>query len=105
MIGTLIALGWIKQVPEYLREHPEAPQQSIRIARRRIRSLFGGRRTGDTEEPEEPPASASQESGEADSDRESAQVAAPAADRDNGPDDEEPTVLRDIDWFDPEQDS
>ncbi len=100
MIGTLIAVGWIKRVPEYLREHPEAPQRTIRIARYRIRSLFGMRRPGETEAVPpwaEPPEPAPDEAGDDGSPSES-EPGEPE-------DDDEPTVLQNIDWFDPDAES
>ncbi len=47
MIGTLRAVGWIKNVPELLREHPPSAQGFWRSIRDRV-GAFGG--------PQEPPA-------------------------------------------------
>ncbi len=105
MIGTLIAVGWIRRVPEYLREHPEAPRQSLQIARKRLRGFLGIHKVSRQAHEDQP--------GEAETPQVTEDEAEPPIESEvetDQPDEEDherkepPTVLQTIDWFDPDSD-
>jgi hypothetical protein len=101
MLGTLRAVGWIKHVPELLREHPPDARRFWRATTQRIRT-FGGRTASPLDEAftksdREPPVPSRQESAAA-----HAPTAETATAADLDPDPIE--RARTIDWFDPDVD-
>lgn len=96
MIGGLRAVGWIRHVPDYLREHPPDPSKAWQRIQARVQNLFGARAAPSPLEPlthqdsstalEAPSPGQQASDGEA-----SGQTDAP-----------ESESLREIDWFDPD---
>ncbi|NND04729.1 MAG: HAD-IC family P-type ATPase [Acidimicrobiia bacterium] len=84
MIGGLRAVGWIRQMPDYLREHPPDPSGVWQRIQTRMQSLFGADST--------PPATAATAEPKTDTE----------TDTDTAGRQPEADVLREIDWFDPD---
>ena len=103
MIGTLRAVGWIKHVPELLREHPPSARSFWRTVRQRV-GTFGGAvepRTLDQDAFTAPTQAASGEQEEASV----PELAAEVPDDVAAPPAFDPIEhARTIDWFDPDVD-
>ncbi|MCP3975876.1 MAG: HAD-IC family P-type ATPase [bacterium] len=93
MIGGLRAVGWIRHMPDYLREHPPDPSGAWQRTQARIQGWFAT-----TPPPtDEIESTASDPVSQSPPGRRKATQAAPAKT-------EEPEPLREIDWFDPDAD-
>ena len=77
MIGGLRAVGWIRHVPDYLREHPPDPSGAWQRIQAKVQGLFSGEAALPAAEATDPPAEHSEPAKEAE-------------------------ALREIDWFDPD---
>jgi cation-transporting ATPase E len=82
MIGGLRAVGWIRHMPEYLREHPPDPSLAWQRLQVRAQNLFTTAEPSPLPPPQDSPPPPEDE---------------PAAEP-------EPEPLREIEWFDPDAD-
>ncbi len=85
MIGGLRAVGWIRHMPDYLREHPPDPSEAWQRLQARAQNLFGS------------PAPVPRPAGDGATPPEDGPAAAPEPEP-------EPEPLREIEWFDPDAD-